>query len=113
VAKVKKVKSMTKSELFRYFSEKYQMHKQLVRSFFDDLADLAVKNSNVGFVIPGIGKLVLKDSKARMARNPRTGEKVHVPAKKRVKFRIAAACKRAILENVQASLKTNKKKKKG
>jgi DNA-binding protein HU-beta len=52
------------------------------------------KNS---FTIPGIGKLVLVDRKARLGRNPKTGETIQIPAKKVVKFRVAKAAKEAIL----------------
>jgi DNA-binding protein HU-beta len=49
------------------------------------------------FVLPGIGKLVLVQRKARMGRNPATGEPIKIPAKKVVKMRIAKACKDSIL----------------
>jgi DNA-binding protein HU-beta len=49
------------------------------------------------FVIPGIGKLVRVDRKARMGRNPATGEAIKIPAKKVVKFRVAKAAKDAIV----------------
>jgi DNA-binding protein HU-beta len=48
-------------------------------------------------VIPGIGKLVLANRKARMGRNPQTGEAIKIPAKRVVKFRVAKAAKDAIL----------------
>ena len=62
------------------------------------LADLAIsqtKKSGV-FVIPGLGKLVKANRKARMGRNPQTGEAIKIPAKTVVKFRVAKACKDAI-----------------
>ena len=63
----------------------------------DDLAGLAYEEAKDGFTIPGIGKLVLVHRAARMGRNPATGEQIHIPAKKVVKFRIAKACKDSIL----------------
>ena len=63
-----------------------------------------VKKNGV-FVVPGIGRLVRVDRKARMGRNPATGEAIKIPAKKVVKFRIAKVAKEAILP-----LKTNKAK---
>ena len=42
-------------------------------------------------ILPGIGRLVRVDRKARMGRNPATGEAIKIPAKKVVKFRIAKA----------------------
>jgi DNA-binding protein HU-beta len=58
---------------------------------------LAYKEAKKGFVLPGLGKLVLVDRKARIGRNPKTGEAIQIPAKKVVKFRIAKAAKDAIL----------------
>jgi len=46
-----------------------------------------------------MGKLVLVQRKARMGRNPATGETIKIPAKKVVKFRVAKACKDAILSS--------------
>ena len=60
----------------------------------DTLAYEEAKNS---FTLPGIGKLVLVQRQARMGRNPATGETIHIPAKKVVKFRVAKAAKDAIL----------------
>ena len=49
------------------------------------------------FVLPGVGKLVRVDRKARTGRNPATGETIKIPAKKVVKFRVAKACKDSIV----------------
>jgi DNA-binding protein HU-beta len=49
------------------------------------------------FVIPGIGRLVRVERKARTGRNPATGETIKIAAKKVVKFRIAKAAKDAII----------------
>ena len=54
------------------------------------------KKSGV-FVLPGIGRLVRSDRKARIGRNPATGEQIKIPAKKVVKFRVAKAAKDAIV----------------
>ncbi|MCK6563095.1 HU family DNA-binding protein, partial [bacterium] len=58
---------------------------------------IAETKKNKMFTLPGLGKLVLRDTKARMGRNPATGEAIKIPAKKVVKFRIAKACKDAIV----------------
>ncbi|HEB72877.1 MAG TPA: HU family DNA-binding protein, partial [Nitrospirae bacterium] len=63
----------------------------------EDLAQLAYKESKLGFTLPGLGKLVLVNRKARMGRNPQTGEAIKIPAKKVVKFRVAKACKDSVL----------------
>lgn len=90
---------MTKSQLYATLSEKSGMSKKEVTEFMDQLSELAydeVKNSGE-FVIPGVGKLVKVDRKARMGRNPATGEEIHIPAKTVVKFRVAKAAKDAVL----------------
>ena len=58
---------------------------------------MAYKGAAAGFKIPGLGKLVLLNRKARMGRNPATGEAIKIPAKRVVKFRVAKAAKDAIL----------------
>jgi DNA-binding protein HU-beta len=63
----------------------------------EELAALAYKEAKNGFTVPGLGKLVLVSRKARMGRNPATGEAIHIPAKKVVRFRVAKAAKDAIL----------------
>ena len=61
------------------------------------LREEVYKNAKDSFTIPGLGKLVLVDRKARLGRNPATGEQINIPAKRVVKFRIAKAAKDAIL----------------
>lgn len=65
----------------------------------ENLATIAVRETKKSgvFVVPGIGRLVRVDRKARMGRNPATGEPIKIPAKKVVKFRVAKACKDAIV----------------
>ena len=60
------------------------------------LSALAYKNAKNGFTVPGLGKLVLVNRKARMGRNPATGETIQIKAKKVVKFRVAKAAKDAL-----------------
>lgn len=89
--------ALTKSQVYTTLAEKSGLTKKQVRAFMDDLADLAYQEAKDGFTIPGIGKLVLVHRAARMGRNPATGEQIHIPAKKVVKFRIAKACKDSVL----------------
>ena len=63
----------------------------------ESIAQLAYENAKDSFTIPGLGKLVLVDRKARMGRNPATGTAIQIPAKRVVKFRVAKAAKDAIL----------------
>ena len=103
---------MNKSELYRYFSEKFSVKRDFAREWFEELANLAYEQAKDGFVIPGIGKLTLRDKKARMGRNPATGEKIKIAAKTVLKFRVAKAAKDAILGAAAAKKKSSKNKKK-
>jgi len=90
-------KAMTKSQIADHFSKKYDISKKLSTQFLDDFAALAYREAKNAFTIPGVGKLVLVQRKARMGRNPRTGEAIKIPAKKVLKFRVAKAAKDSIL----------------
>ncbi len=89
--------SMTKSQTLSTLAERTGLQKKEVQAVMDELTNLAYAEAKNGFTIPGLGKLVQVDRAARMGRNPATGETIHIPAKKVVKFRIAKACKEAIL----------------
>jgi DNA-binding protein HU-beta len=88
---------MTKSQALSKLAEKTGVSKKAAGQFVDELVKLAYKEAKNSFTIPGLGKLVLVDRKARMGRNPATGEAIQIPAKRVVKFRIAKAAKDAIL----------------
>ena len=90
-------KQMTKAKIVAALAEKVDVPKKTSAGFFEALAALAYKEAKNGFVIPGIGKLVVRNYKARMGRNPQTGEAIKIPAKRVVKFRVAKAAKDAIL----------------
>ena len=90
-------KALSKSQIAASVAEKAQISKKTASELLDHLADLAYKNAKNSFTLPGIGKLVLVNRKARMGRNPATGETIQIPAKKVVKFRVAKAAKDAIL----------------
>ena len=89
---------MTKTQIARHLAEKTGTTNKVAASFMEHLADTALKETKkVGvFVIPGIGRLVKANRKARMGRNPQTGEPIQIKAKTVVKFRVAKAAKDAI-----------------
>ena len=89
--------AMTKAQVLKTIAEKAELPKKKVVEVMDILTNLAYKEAKKGFVVPGLGKLVLVQRKARMGRNPATGEQIKIPAKKVVKFRVAKAAKDAIL----------------
>ena len=88
---------MTKSQVLGRLAEKTAVSKKAAGQFVDELVKLAYKEAKNSFTIPGLGKLVLVDRKARIGRNPATGEQIQIPAKRVVKFRVAKAAKDAIL----------------
>lgn len=90
-------KPMTKAQIADAIATKAGITKKLAAQILDDLAGLACKEAKTGFTLPGLGKLVLVQRKARKGRNPQTGEVIKIPAKKVVKFRVAKACKDAVL----------------
>ncbi len=104
-----KTKAMSKTALIRHLAEQNEMTRAQVVDFMDTLCATAYKEAKNGFTLPGLGKLVLQHRKARMGRNPATGETIKIAAKKVVKFRVAKACKDSILGAPPAK-KTTKKK---
>jgi DNA-binding protein HU-beta len=90
---------MTQTQLVRTLAEHLEVPNKTARTFVETLASLAITEvkKNGVFVIPGLGRLVRQDRKARMGRNPATGESIKIPAKKVVKFRVAKAAKDAIV----------------
>lgn len=91
-------KAMTKSQIEDSISKKTGIQKKGVKDVLAELSTLAYQEAENSFTIPGIGKLVLVNRPARTGRNPRTGEAIQIPAKQVVKFRIAKACKDAVLK---------------
>ncbi|NCC52400.1 MAG: HU family DNA-binding protein [Spartobacteria bacterium] len=90
-------KPKTKAQIITGMAEAADITKVQAKACMDALVDMAYKGAKDGFTIPGIGKLVLVKRKARWGRNPATGEKIKISAKKVVKFRIAKPCKDAVL----------------
>ena len=90
-------KAMTKSQVVAGVAEAAEISKKQATAVLEALVAMAYKGAKDGFTVPGLGKLVLVNRKARMGRNPATGEAIKIKAKKVVKFRVAKACKDAIL----------------
>jgi DNA-binding protein HU-beta len=90
---------MTQAQLVTAVAEAGGITKAQAKTILTSIADIAVKETKrTGeFVIPGIGKLVRRETKARMGRNPATGEAIKIPAKKVVKFRVSKAMKDSIV----------------
>jgi len=90
---------MTQSQIVQTLADKCELTKKQALGLLNALAGTAISEvkKNGVFVVPGLGRLVRSDRKARMGRNPATGEAIKIPAKKVVKFRVAKAAKEAIV----------------
>jgi DNA-binding protein HU-beta len=90
---------MTKSQVVAHLAEKAGIPKKTAAAVLEELVTLATKEAKRSgqFVIPGIGKAVKANRKARTGRNPQTGEPIQIPAKTVVKFRLAKAFKDAVV----------------
>ena len=90
---------MTQTQLIKTLAENCEISNKTAKQVLESLATTAlkeVKKTGV-FVVPGLGKLVRVERKARIGRNPATGQQINIPAKKVVKFRVAKAVKDAIV----------------
>ncbi|MFN2351241.1 MAG: HU family DNA-binding protein [Kiritimatiellia bacterium] len=90
-------KPKTKSQIVAELADKLEITKKQAVTTIETLVGMAYKEAKNGFTIPGLGKLVVVQRKARIGRNPVTGEKIKIKAKKALKFRIAKAAKDAVL----------------
>jgi DNA-binding protein HU-beta len=90
---------MTKTELQSALAAATQTDKRIAGVFLDTLSALAYKEikKNGEFVLPGFGKLVKQKRKARTGFNPKTQQKIKIPAKTVVKLRVAKAAKDGVL----------------
>jgi len=93
----KQSKPLTKSEIVASLSEASGISKKQATQTLEALVSLAYKNAKNTFTIPGLGKLVLVNRKARMGRNPATGASIKIPAKRVLKFLVSKTAKDAIL----------------
>ncbi len=98
---------MTQAQIAQTLAEKCGITKKAAKGMLDALAQIAITQvkKNGLFVVPGIGRLVRVDRKARVGRNPATGETIQIPAKKVVKFRVAKVAKDAIVPAKAAKAK--------
>ena len=94
-------KPLSKTKIVSHLAEKTSLPKKTAATFFEELFKLAVKEAKGGagkFVIPGIGRVVKAHRKARMGRNPQTGEAIKIKAKTVVRLRPSKALKDAVLK---------------
>ena len=92
---------MSKAKTVAYLAEKLDVPKKTVNAFFEELFKLSVKECKSGsgkFVIPGLARVVKAHRKARMGRNPRTGEPIKIKAKTVVRIRPSKQLKDSLLK---------------
>ncbi len=92
-------KRKSQSEVINHFAEKFDLKRAQVKEIFEELSNLATNEvkENGEFVLPGFGKLVLSERKAREGRNPQTGETIQIPAKTALKFRLSKGIKDSVV----------------
>src|SRR5579871_4128039 len=92
-------KKLTKSALLATIAQETETDRRTAGFFLDVITEIALREvkKNGEFTFPGIGKLVKQKRKARIGRNPKTGEKIKIAAKTVVKFRVAKAAKESLL----------------
>ena len=92
-------KRMSQSEVLNHFAERFDLKRAQVKELFEELSNLAVREvkENGEFALPGFGKLVLSQRKAREGRNPQTGDTIQIPAKTTLKFRLGKGMKDSVV----------------
>lgn len=92
---------LTKSQFQAQLGEMMGVSKKEAGDFWEKFVAWALEEvkTNGEFPLPDMGKLVKQHRKARMGRNPATGEEISIPAKTVVKFRVAKATKEAVLDS--------------
>lgn len=100
-------KKMTQTAIVRELAETTGVNNRVAKHFLESLAQLAVRETKKSgvFIMPGIGRLVRAERKARVGRNPATGEAIKIPAKRVVKFRVAKSVKDAIVPSKKVAAK--------
>lgn len=97
-------KGMTKAQITDHLAQKTELSKKQVLQVLEELASLAYSEAHRGFTLPGFGKLVVVDRKARMGRNPKTGEPIQIPAKRALKFRLSKEAKDSVAAREASSM---------
>jgi DNA-binding protein HU-beta len=79
---------MTQAQFFQAVADGSQVSKAQVRAVFTAVEDVVMKRLKGEGKIPlgGLGAVKLVDRKARIGRNPATGEQIKIPAKTVVKI---------------------------
>ncbi len=92
--------TVTLKQIAGELAEKHELSKKQTQELFDDMIVSFGKNLKKGnrIRIAGLGILQVRQTKARMGRNPATGEPIKIPAKRKVAFRVAKDLKESVLK---------------
>lgn len=89
---------MTKTDLIKNVRDELGIKtadvKDIFDAIFDEITMALEKGEEVN--IPGFGKFDVKMAAARTCRNPKTGEPLDVPEKRRPKFSFSSVVKKAV-----------------
>ena len=90
---------MTKSQLVQKLAEASELSKKQADGILQALVEITVSSVRKGdpVKIPGLGTFRKVQTKARMGRNPQTGEPIKIPARKKARFSVAKTFKDAVL----------------
>lgn len=90
---------MTQSAMIKDLATATGVSNKVAKSMVETFVEIILKETkkNGVSIVPGLGKLVRVERKARTGRNPATGEAIKIPAKKVVRFRIAKKVKDSIV----------------
>jgi len=86
---------MTQAQFYQAVAETSQVNKGQVRAMFAAVEEIVSKRLKAEGKIPlgGLGAVKLVDRKARIGRNPATGEQIKIPARTAIKITPAKALK--------------------
>jgi DNA-binding protein HU-beta len=89
---------MNKAELINALAAEVEISKMSAERFLNAFIDITTKNLTKGdpVTLIGFGNFVVSKRKQRVCRNPRTGEKMTVPAAKVVRFRVGGKLKESV-----------------
>jgi DNA-binding protein HU-beta len=90
---------MTQSQVAAHLADKVGITKKQAKSALEEMTNLVVRElkKEGSLRLAGLGIFRKRQSKARMGRNPATGEAIKIPARTRLRFTAAKALKDSVL----------------
>jgi DNA-binding protein HU-beta len=91
---------MTRTQFYTAIAEKSELKAKDVKAVFESAYDVIMKTLPKDGKIPmgNLGFMKLVQRKARLGRNPATGEQIKIPAKTVVKFTVASPIRQAFMK---------------